>query len=213
MRTVENAAGAALAALFCAASLWTGVSHAQATPDAAAKEVARNLAVGVCGSCHGAEGRSTNVLVPNLAAQQRAYIEVQLKAYRSQSRGGPDAHDYMWGIASTLDDGVIAGLASYYSSQSPVPGTPADAATLATARQLYDKGDPTRGVLACTTCHGANAQGMSVFPRLAGQHSQYLVRQMQLFRVRLRDSPVMHGVIKDLTDTDMSALAGYLQSK
>jgi cytochrome c553 len=151
--------------------------------------------------------------VPNLAGQQRAYIEVQLKAFRTQSRGDPDAHDYMWGVASTLNDSVTVGLADYFSSQPPVPGTPADPATMATGKQLYDKGDPARGILACVTCHGTNAQGASVFPRLAGQHSQYLAKQMQMLRVRLRASPVMHGVIKDLTDTDIAALASYLQSK
>jgi cytochrome c553 len=36
---------------------------------------------------------------------------------------------------------------------------------------------------------------------------------MQMLRVRLRASPVMHGVLKDITDADISALAGYLQSK
>ena len=213
MRTVKHVTDAALTAFFCAASLWAGSSSAQTTPDAAAKEAARNLAVGMCASCHGPEGRSTNALVPNLAGQQRAYIEVQLKAFRTQSRGDPDAHDYMWGVASTLNDGITVGLADYFSSQSPAPGTPADPATLATGRQLYDKGDPARGILPCVTCHGTNAQGASVFPRLAGQHSQYLAKQMQMLRVRLRASPVMHGVIKDLSDTDILALASYLQSK
>jgi cytochrome c553 len=52
-----------------------------------------------------------------------------------------------------------------------------------------------------------------VFPRLAGQYGQYLSRQMQMLRNRLRDSPVMHGVVKDLTDENIFSLATYLQSK
>ena len=212
MKTAKNATCAALAAFLCAASLWSGRSAAQAPPDAATKEAARNLAIGVCTSCHGPEGRSTNPQVPRLAGQQRAYIEAQLKSFRTQSRGDPDAHDYMWGVAATLNDSITVALADYYSSQSPVRGTQGDSATVAAGRQLYEKGDPGRGIQACATCHGPNAQGASIFPRLAGQHSQYLVKQMQMLRVRLRASPVMHGVLKELTDSDMSALAGYLQS-
>jgi cytochrome c553 len=213
MRTVKNTTWAAVAAFLCAASLWSGGSSAQAPVDAATKDAARNLAIGVCASCHGVEGRSTNPLIPRLAGQQRAYIEAQLKSFRTQSRGDPDAHDYMWGVAATLNDSITVALADYYSSQSPVRGTPGDSASLAAGKQMYEKGDPARGIQACATCHGADAQGASVFPRLAGQQSQYLVKQMQMLRVRLRASPVMHGVLKELTDADMSAVAGYLQSK
>jgi cytochrome c553 len=141
------------------------------------------------------------------------YIEAQLKSFRTQSRSDPAAHDYMWGVAATLNDSITVALADYYSSQPPVPGTPGDSPTSAAGKQLYEKGDPGRGIQACATCHGANAQGASIFPRLAGQHSEYLVKQMQMLRVRLRASPVMHGVLKDITDADISALAGYLQSK
>jgi len=212
MRTVKNATYAALAAFLCAASLWSGRSSAQAPLDAATKDAARNLAIGVCASCHGPEGRSTDPQVPRLAGQQRAYIEAQLKSFRTQSRGDPAGHDYMWGIAATLNDSITVALADYYSSQPPVRGTAGDSAAMAAGRQLYEKGDPGRGIQACAICHGANAQGASVFPRLAGQQSQYLIKQMQMLRVRLRASPVMHGVLKELTDSDMSALAAYLQS-
>jgi len=181
--------------------------------DQASKDVARNLAAGVCASCHGPDGRSTDPAIPRLAGQQRSYIEVQLKAFRVQTRGDPDAHDYMWGIASTLSDSIAAGLAEYFSSRAPVPGKPADAAVLAKGKQLYEKGSSDRAVLACSGCHGANAEGKLVFPRLAGQHSQYLSKQMQMLRVRLRDSPVMHGIVKNLTDEDTTALAAYLESR
>jgi len=34
-----------------------------------------------------------------------------------------------------------------------------------------------------------------------------------MLRIRLRDSPLMHGVARDLTDSEIAALAAYLQSK
>ena len=190
-------------------------SLAQTTPDAATKQAARTLAASICSRCHGVDGRSTDPTVPNVAGQQQSYIEVQLKAFRAQDRRDPEAHDYMWGISSAwlLNDQIVTAIASYYSSQSPAPGKPGDPAVVATGKQLYEKGSPDRAIPACAGCHGVNAEGLSVFPRLAGQHSQYLARQMQMLRVRLRDSPVMHGIARDLSDEEIIAVAAYLQSK
>jgi cytochrome c553 len=153
--------------------------------------------------------------VPAIAGQQESYIEVQLKAFRAQSRRDPEAHEYMWGITSAwlLNDQIITGVANYFSSHAPAPGKPGDPAVVAAGKQLYEKGGPDRGIPACAGCHGVNAEGLSVFPRLAGQHAQYLVRQMHMMRVRLRNSPVMHGVVRDLSDNEMVAVATYLQSK
>ena len=139
---------------------------------------------------------------------------MQLKAFRAQTRRDPEAHDYMWGISSAwLDEKIVVEIADYFASRSPGSGKSGDAGTVAIGEQLYQKGSPDRNVPACSQCHGENAEGLSVFPRLAGQHAQYLTRQLQMLRIRLRDSPLMHGVAKELTDADINALATYLQSK
>jgi cytochrome c553 len=150
-----------------------------------------------------------------LAGQQRAYIEVQLKAFRNQSRADHAAHEYMWGVAATLDDAVVAALASYYSAQPPASAAVAlvNREAVAKGAALYAKGSPERGVPPCTGCHGASAEGLVVFPRLAGQHGEYLFIQMQSIRNRLRASPVMHGLIKELADEEIVALAAFLESK
>ena len=212
MRNKINCAAAVVA---CATGLLAAATaFAQTSPDATTRQAAANLAVNLCSTCHGPEGRGDNPLVPRLAGQQRAYIEVQLKAFRSQSRNDPEAHDYMWGIAATLNDNIVAGLADYYAAQKPAAGVPArDAALAATGKALFDKGSPDRGIPPCAACHGKDAEGMSVFPRLAGQHGQYLARQMQLIQKKLRESPVMHGALKELTDEDIVAVATYLQSR
>ncbi len=153
--------------------------------------------------------------MPRIGGQQRDYIEVQLKAFRSKSRGDPDAHDFMWGIASTLNDNIVAALSDYFAAQPPGEGRKGgrDPEKIAAGERLYQKGDRARGVAPCSACHGEHAEGMSVFPRLAGQHAYYLGMQMEAIRDRLRNSPVMHGVIKDLTIEDIQALAYYLESK
>jgi cytochrome c553 len=104
-------------------------------------------------------------------------------------------------------------VALYYSKQPPAPGRPGDAATVAKGRELYDKGVPGRGIPACATCHGADAQGIAAFPRLAGQHAKYILSQLDYIQSLVRKAPVMHGIVKDLTPEEMQAVAAYVQSR
>jgi cytochrome c553 len=201
---------AAVLALSTVASL----AIAQTPPDANSRRAAESLAVNMCATCHGPTGVSTQPKVPRLAGQQRDYLEVQLKAFRTKSRNDPEAHTFMSSIASTLNDNVVAGLAEYYSAQTPGMGRESgrDAIQIAQGERLYQNGDRERGIAACSACHGTKGEGMSVFPRLAGQHAYYLGTQMQALQNKLRESPVMHGVIKNLTIEDIHVLAYYLES-
>jgi cytochrome c553 len=165
----------------------------------------------VCSACHGPEGLSDFPLYPNLAGQQARYLEAQLKAFRAKTRAGEAAHDYMWGIAATLNDSIIVALADFYSGKSIGRGKQGDASTIAAGKALFDKGDPSRKIPPCSVCHGAKAEGLSIFPRLAGHQGQYLSRQMTMIQLNLRASPIMHGMIKDLTTDEIFVLATYLQ--
>jgi cytochrome c553 len=69
-----------------------------------------------------------------------------------------------------------------------------------------------RQFITITTCHGPQARGNDLFPRLAGQHADYLVKQALVIQRGLRDAPVMHEVIKDLSQDQMRAVATYLES-
>ena len=180
-------------------------------PDAD-KKAAAKMATETCASCHGPGGRSTAPTFPRLAGQQPAYIEAQLKAFRDQTRGDPDAIAYMWGMASQLSDGTIAALADYFSQQRAAEGTKGDAAAIAKGREIYEKGVPSLQIPACETCHGKGAVGAGAFPRLAGQHAPYLFKQMLVIQNVLRSAPVMHGIVKDLTPAQMQAVAAYLES-
>ena len=165
-----------------------------------------------CATCHGAKGHSVSPTFPNLAAQTAPYIEAQLKAFKDQSRGDPDAQAYMWGMASQLSDEKISALAAYFSAQTPAPGHAGNPKLVAQGRKLFDEGVPARGIPPCASCHGANAEGQAVFPRLAGQHAPYLFKQLLVIQNVLRTAPVMHGVIKDLTRDQMQAVVAYLES-
>jgi cytochrome c553 len=104
-------------------------------------------------------------------------------------------------------------LAHYYAGQTPVPGTPGDPKLVAAGQQIFERGVPDRGIAACASCHGANAEGRSIFPRLAGQHAAYLARQINVIQKQLRTSPVMHGIVKDLKPAEIEQVAAYLESK
>jgi cytochrome c553 len=177
------------------------------------KKAATKLATETCVSCHGLGGRSSIPTFPRLAGQTPAYIEAQLKAFRDQTRGDPDAIAYMWGMASQLSDGTIAALADYYSQQRPATGASGNAAAIAAGREIYEKGIPAQQIPACETCHGKGAVGMGAFPRLAGQHAPYLFKQMLVIQNVLRSAPVMHGIVKDLTAAQMQSVAAYLESQ
>jgi cytochrome c553 len=206
---VRRAAVIALAA--CSMLAAAGATSAQ-EKNAAADQAAQKVAATICASCHGPSGISTSPLFPRLAGQQELYLAAQLRAFKGKSRGEQDAHDYMWGMATLLDETVIDALARYYAAQKPAPGTPGNAALVARGKILFEQGDPAHEMVPCASCHGTAAQGNAIFPRLAAQHAAYVVRQLQVIQRQFRDSPIMHGVIKDLDADAMKAVAEYVQS-
>jgi cytochrome c553 len=177
-----------------------------------AQKAALHKTVETCGTCHGVNGRSVSPTFPNLAAQQAPYVELQLKAFKDQSRADPDAQAYMWGMASLLSDATISQLAAYFAAQPAAPGRGGNSTLITQGKRLFEEGVPARGIPPCASCHGAHAEGMATFPRLAGQHAPYLFKQLLVIQSVLRTAPVMHGVIKDLTKDQMQAVVAYLES-
>lgn len=204
---------AVVVAALAGAMLPASAQVSSAKADAASQKAGEEKAVNLCSTCHGPRGISTSPEFPILAAQRRGYLESQLEAFRARTRSEKIAHDFMWGIAGGLDDAMIGAVAGYYAAQPPAPGRPGDAGLVAKGKQLFDQGVVDRGIPACATCHGADATGVADFPRLAGQHSKYVVKQLEYIQSLVRNAPVMHGIIKDLTQDEMRAVAAYVQSK
>ena len=204
---MRRAVLAASAAVLTAVSLPSGAQGAPTPP-----QQAPQLAIAVCGTCHGVDGNSINPMFPRLAGQKAWYIEQQLKQFRAETRGDPYAVAYMWGMANHLSDPTIEALAKYFSSQTAGPGTPHPAAIIARGRAIYEQGIPTQGVPACAACHGPQALGSAQFPRLAGQHAEYILKQLASFQSNMRDVAIMHGVAQTLHDGQMKAVADYLES-
>ena len=192
-----------------------GLSGAQVRavePDPATQAYAHRLSVGVCGTCHGTRGNSVQPKFPRLAGQNPNYLAAQLKNFRGQSRGDPDAISYMWGMAGPLSDETIDALAHYYARQKVESEKVADSEEITRGRDIYEHGVTSEGVPACATCHGPDAHGLGDFPRLAGQHSQYVLKQLSSFQSNMRNVAIMHGVAQSLRLAQMRAVAAYVES-
>jgi cytochrome c553 len=198
--------------VFALVAVTTTLLSAQTIPPDIQK-AAEEKAVNLCSTCHGPRGISTSSEFPILAAQRKGYLAAQIDAFRKQTRAEKDAHDFMWGIAGRLDEKIIDGIAAYYAGQSPASGRTDDPALVAKGKELFDKGLPDRAIPACATCHGANGEGIADFPRLAGQHAKYVAKQLTYIQTLTRTAPVMHGIVKDLTPSEMQAVAAYVQAK
>lgn len=80
------------------------------------------------------------------------------------------------------------------------------------------KPDLTQGeakyAAACAACHGADGNsGIPANPKLAGQHPQYLVKQLQEFKSGKRNNAIMTGFASLLSDQDMLNIGGWLAAQ
>lgn len=65
---------------------------------------------------------------------------------------------------------------------------------------------------ACAGCHGANGEGITPNPALAGKSEELLVQAMKDYKSGKRDNAVMKGMLSALTDSDLTNLAAYYAS-
>lgn len=163
-----------------------------------------------CGYCHEYDGNSKMPIYPRLAGQTQQYLAKQLRDFRSGKRQGT-----MQATAELLSDEDIRIVAEYFSGQTPsnTPSSVLDATDKRRARKLVKQGDSDRKIPACINCHQQDASGSDVFPRLAGQHPEYLVSQLQDFKTGKRSndsSRQMHDISRQLTHQEIQIIAQYL---
>ena len=176
----------------------------------------RVLALQVCANCHGADGNSVSPNFPNLAGQTEAYVVEQLTSFRKHSRLDPAGFEYMWGLSRHLTDEQIKDLATYYAGHKVrAPAYPTGKAEQRDAgRSVFAGGVPDKNIPPCATCHGADGLGNQQFPRIAGQHADYLVKQLVVFQ-RTDERPegaMMKVIAHDLTPDNIDSVAAYLES-
>jgi cytochrome c553 len=80
------------------------------------------------------------------------------------------------------------------------------------------KAQQTAGTV-CAACHGADGNSIqAVNPILAGQHSEYLAKQLGDFKSKdgkpaVRSNPIMAGMVANLSDDDMRGLAAFFEAQ
>ena len=199
-----------------AVALSAGCANPERSRDLANPNVsATTLAQQVCSNCHGMTGSAVSPNFPNLAGQMAPYFVAQLNGFKSRGRHDPAGFEYMWGLSRSLTEDQIKGLAAYYAAQTldaqPLEG---DRRRLEAGKALFETGVADKGVPACSTCHGPKGEGNATFPRLAGQHADYLVKQLVVFQ-RTDERPegsIMKTVAHELTGQNIQDVAGYLQA-
>lgn len=188
----------------------SGAMAADAPKAAAAPDLAKGqaLASQVCGACHTSDGSRGSPANPILAGQHPEYLVKQLGEYKSGKR----ANAIMKGFASTLSDEDMRNVAAFYASKSAKPGFAKNKATVKQGEKIYRAGLADRLVPACSGCHTPTGAGMAAqYPRVGGQHSDYLEAQLLAFRsgARANNAP-MTAIAAKMNDAEIKAVADYM---
>ncbi len=173
-----------------------------------------------CVACHGIKGEGNPALnAPAIAGQDVAYLERQLRNYRSGLRGTHKSDALgaqMRALAITLgEDAGVAKVATYVAGlQKTLVATPARG-NLHNGKNLYNGN--------CGACHGGAAEGNPALksPRLAGLDTAYIKRQFAYFRDGVRgtnpqDVPgrQMAMMAKTLpTERDLDDVIAFIQQQ
>ena len=197
--------------LFVAATMAASISAATAVAaDLGDPARAQPIANQICAACHGADGNSPLPMNPSLAGQHPEYLFKQLNEFKSGIRNNA----VMMGMVAALSVEDMRNLAVFYAGQKPGETAAKDKELVVQGRKLFRSGNAAIGVAACAGCHSPNGAGIpSQYPRLAGQHPEYVVAQLKAFRAgeRANDANnMMRAVAARLTDKEIAAVAEYL---
>ena len=160
-----------------------------------------------CVACHGGKAEGNPALnAPALAGQDAAYLERQLRNFRSGARGTHKSDSFgaqMRALATALaNDAAVIQLASYISTLPKVSVVSPAKGNLHNGNNLYQG--------KCGACHGGKAEGNASLkaPRLAGLDAVYLKRQFAHFRDGVRGTDQ-----KDLPGRQMALMAKTLATE
>ena len=199
---------ASLALSACLALFAGTVAAAEAKPAFKADAAKGQRLAAACIACHVADGSRGLPANPILQGQHADYIVKQLTEFK----GGKRKNAIMTGMAAPLQDEDIKHIAAFFGSKKPVEGAARHKDTLALGERIYRGGIIAKQVPACAGCHSPNGAGIPAqYPRLGGQHAEYLEAQMLGFRSGERaNSAQMTAIAAKLNDAEIKAVADYL---
>ncbi|BDT65977.1 cytochrome c6 [Comamonadaceae bacterium OS-1] len=198
---------AALASPFVSAS---ANEEKPAAPMAAKPDLVKGEAsfTAVCAACHGADGNSGIAANPKLSQQHPQYLMKQLQEFKSGKRNNA----IMKGFATALSDDDMRNIAYWVTSKPVKPGFAKDKELVALGERIYRGGIADRQIAACAGCHSPNGAGIPAqYPRLGGQHADYVATQLTTFRDGGRKNSVqMTMVAAKMNDREIKAVADYI---
>jgi cytochrome c553 len=159
----------------------------------------------ICSACHlpSGAGRPDGTF-PQLAGQHTTVIIKQMADIREGLRDNP----IMYPFAKTLiDPQELADVAAYIETLPiPTDNGKGNGENLARGKELYERD--------CVECHGDNGAGDAekFYPVLAGQHYEYLLRQIgDIAEGRRRNAnPDMVKVVKEYSPEDLDAVVDHM---
>lgn len=153
-----------------------------------------------CHGCHGIanyKNAAPNYSVPKLGNQNANYIAIALKAYASGDRVHPTMHAQA--ASNSAQD--YADMAAFFQGKG-------------IAHTTTVVGTPPAAAQVCAACHGNNGISiMNEYPNLAGQHADYLEQALREYKSGKRKNAVMAGMVGNLQDADIVALAKFFSSQ
>jgi cytochrome c553 len=160
----------------------------------------------VCSACHlpNGSGRPDGTF-PQLAGQHATVLIKQIADIRAGRRDNP----IMYPFAITLTDPQELADVAAYIQTLPIPpgnGKGPGGDQLKRGDELYHRD--------CVKCHGQNGEGNkeNFFPVIAGQHYEYLLRQIRDIAAKKRRNanPDMVKVVETYKDEDLQAVVDYM---
>ncbi len=137
-----------------------------------------------CVNCHGLDGISQDLFIPNLAGQKLKYLRKQIENFQRQGakryqveKVSERHHPQMSLYTNSLTKSDVIRIARYYSKlPSPLPRP--------TKENLIPK-EATR----CETCHGGiRTSPFQDIPNLAGQKEGYMLKQLTMMQEAFNNS-------------------------
>jgi cytochrome c553 len=167
-----------------------------------------------CEVCHGNKGNSTNnETLPKLAGQNKNYLIKQMQDFQSNTKYKRD-NPIMKLLMIALSDNEKIKIANYYSKLVATIDI-ANSNMLSLGQGIYRGGDLKKGLPACLACHGPAGLGnpSAGFPRLSGQHAQYIATQLKAFRMAKRNNDkfqMMSIISRKMSEAEIIAVSNYI---
>jgi len=146
-----------------------------------------------CAGCHGTDGASPGKEIPIIGGQIDKYLQKAMAEFSTDKRPG----DVMRNLSKGYPVDEQKQIATYFATK-PWVNTPYAAESNAEASL----------VKSCKGCHGSMGEGRGSFPRVAGQHPEYLYQSLVEYKQGDRSSRMMK-LVQKLDDATLKEMADY----